>query len=211
MLICYIISIMSLLYITFTDPHSIYRSVTKTLASLCFVLIYLINTNKIDPFFLMGLVSCMLGDIFLSIEKNQQKRFMQLGIFSFLLAHCFYCLSFSNLVSYHIYDLILSLIGLIILKIISIKFDIHFGSKRTIIWTYTFLIFLMAKKAFDIFYYDPNTQTLFLALGAWLFVLSDTLLVFLYFKFKGNTLLSISNSIVYYSSLYLLILAFLES
>lgn len=149
---------------------------------------------------LLALIFCMLGDVLLGYTKNDKKVFMVPGLLSFLLAHIMYITVMNHFVGFHWFQLIFSIFGLVLLKIVTYTLDIHFGFKRYVIWLYTFIIFMTGSKALGLLY---THQNICMGIGGISFLISDFILLFLYFKYKNNKILQFSNSIIYYFAQYM--------
>ena len=204
----YWISFGLLLYTTIEPKFNKYRPIAKGVTSLLFVSIYLILNDHFDLIMLIALLCCLCGDILLAFKKNGQKRFFVSGMLAFLLAHTFFLMVMTHYAPFTLIDTIMSIIALIILKVITYKLDIHFGYKRYMIWLYAFIVVLMGNKAIDMAIFAPSAYAILLGIGGTLFVISDIVLLFLYFKYKNNLMLQLTNSCIYYLAQFLLALAF---
>ncbi|MCI5774291.1 MAG: lysoplasmalogenase [Erysipelotrichaceae bacterium] len=206
--IFYWLSFLALIYVTSSRTLQKYRIFCKALTSSLFIAVYLILNKQLDMVMLGALIACFIGDILLGYKKNGHTQYLVYGASAFLIAHLLYIYVMSQFASLQLSDTLLSIFALIILKLITYKLDIHFGSKRYIIWLYTFIVVMMGNKAFDIALTQPSLFGHMLGAGGILFVLSDFILLFLYFKFKNNLQLQLTNSFIYYLAQYLLALAF---
>lgn len=205
----YLVLFILLIYVTLNEKLFKYRFIFKLVTSFCFVIIYLVTFKKFDFFMFLALILCVCGDGFLAYIKDGKKVFMVYGMASFLLAHIMYInvmLSHSRFV---LVDSFISIIALVALKLLTLKLDMYFGAKRYIIWLYTFIIFLMVTKAIDVLVLKQDMFSLLFGIGACLFVISDIILMLLYFKFKDNKTLQITNSVVYYLAQYLMAISFM--
>lgn len=206
--ICYWISFGLLLFTTIKPKFNKYRPLAKGITSFLFILIYLVLNDHFDLIMLAALLCCFCGDVLLAFKKNGQKRFFVSGMLAFLLAHALFLMVMTYYAPFTLVDTIMSIVALIVLKIITYKLDIHFGYKRYIIWLYTFIVVLMGNKAIDMAIFAPSAYAILLGIGGTLFVISDIVLLFLYFKYKNNLLLQLTNSCIYYLAQFLLALAF---
>lgn len=108
---CYIfvflclLSLSILIYSTHTSIKN-FRLISKTLTSLCFLLIslsaYFNNANNFNYFLLIfiGLIFSFLGDLFLGINNSNSisnNTLFLCALISFSITHIFYSLSFINL------------------------------------------------------------------------------------------------------------------
>lgn len=207
--IFYMISLISLIFTTFYEKYRKYRIISKSATSFIFILLYLCAANSINLFMLAAVIFCFLGDVFLALQKNNQKTHMLHGIAAFLLAHIMYIAVMQRYVSFHFIQILWSMIGVLILKFITSQLKIELGKKKTMIYIYTFIIFLMNSLAISTFITQSNMFGYLLGIGGTLFVLSDMILLFLYFKYKNNLPLQISNSMTYYTAQYLMVISFM--
>lgn len=205
----YIISLVGLLYTTTHKHFKKYRIYTKSLTSMLFILLYLNVSKEINLFMFSAIVLCFLGDFFLALQNNDKKTHMIHGIIAFLCAHFMYISVMLSYSSFRFIQFLFPLLGLFLLKIITSKLNIELGNKKVMIYIYTFIIFLMNSQAIHIFITKCNTFGYLLGIGGTLFVISDMILLFLYFKYKNNLPLQISNSITYYTAQYLMVISFM--
>ena len=206
-IIIYWLSFSIFLYTTINKQLNKYRPITKGITSFCYVLIYLLFNHHFNIMMLMALIGCFLGDIFLAFKKINKIYFI-LGMLSFLLAHFFLLKVMIEYSPLNWLNFTMAIIALILLKIATLKLDIHFGFNRYIIWLYTFVIVLMGTKAINLAIFHSSLSTIILGIGGTIFIISDIILMLLYFKYKNNMKLQLANSYLYYFTLFLLAIAF---
>lgn len=204
----YLLSFCIFIFTTFSDKYHKYRPLTKTITSIIFVLSYLI-LDASKPLMLIALILCMLGDFFLGIIKNDKKIFMIQGLVCFMMAHIIYIYLMCQDISFKLTDLIIPIIGLLFIYFISHKLKMDLKNKALPIYLYSFIVFFMGSKALYILLYSTHSGADVFAIGGILFLISDLILLFLYFKFKNNTKLQLANSILYYLAQYLMVISFL--
>ncbi len=206
-IIIYWLSFSIFLYTTINEKLNKYRPLTKGITSFCYVLIYLLFNQHFNLMMLIALICCSLGDLFLAFKKINKIYFI-LGMLSFLLAHIFLLKLMMEYSPLNLINFSMAIIALILLKITTYKLDIHFGFNRYIIWLYTFIIVLMGSKAINLAIFHSSLSTIILGIGGTIFIISDIILMLLYFKYKNNMKLQLANSCLYYFTLFLFAIAF---
>ncbi|CEN25092.1 lysoplasmalogenase [Paraclostridium sordellii] len=213
-----LISLSILLYFTY-KPYKNFRGIFKTLTSILFVSIalvgYILNNSNFTYFLLMllGLIFSLFGDAFLIFEKGESssmsKAFIY-GVLSFSLAHIFFSAGFIYLSSFKLYTIgiafLLSFITLLILK--SIK-NVNFKGSFSYIVFYAFVISFMFSQSINLYFtgHFNNFYTIWITIGALLFVLSDLILSFNYFYKNCPKFMGVLNLLVYYIAQLLLALS----
>lgn len=207
--VLYCISLFSLIYTTFHNEFKKYRVYTKTITSLLFVLLYLNVAKVINIYMLSAVLLCLLGDFLLALTRNGEKTHMIHGIIAFLCAHFMYISAMLSHSSFAFVQFLFPLFGLFLLKTIISKLNIELGNKKTMIYIYTCIVFFMNSQAIRLLTTHFNSFGYLLGIGGTLFMISDMILLFLYFKYKNNLTLQISNSLIYYTAQYLMAIAFM--
>ncbi len=156
--------------------------------------------NKYGYLVTIGLVFCIMGDVFLMLPG---KTFIK-GLSSFLIAHLFFIAAFLTegfYITWYIL-LILGLTGTII-------FAIFFPSLNGLLWPVLFYlsaILFMAWQAIEQCVHIPAKNKTFAAIGSILFLTSDSFLAFN----KFHTSLPLSHFLIlatYYAAIYFLALS----
>lgn len=187
-----------LLFIAFIcDLYFVYsgknfeRFFTKTLLMPLLILIYFLESKKLNNFttlqlnklFLVGLIFSFLGDLFLLFKWG-----FLFGLGSFLLAHLFYIFCFRNLAKIKISNNWFVFIGLYLVSLLAFLFPYLKEMKIPVI-IYGITISTM-------FYFSLKTSKRTLILGAIFFVISDSVLAINLFV-NQSTILSILVMITY--------------
>lgn len=157
---------------------------TKSIASICFVLIALVNfiyliknykTNlSFASFMLIGLTFAMLGDIFLEIE-------FIVGAILFAIGHLFYFVAYLRIVKFSIKDLIISLCIFIpasALILFAPILDYETVVLKILCVVYALIISIMVGKSVSNFVKEKTTLNIILMIGSILFMFSDLMLLF---------------------------------
>ncbi len=162
---------------------------------------------------LAALLLCAFGDVLLGVSNmavsHPDKRFFVAGGLSFAVAHVLFVVLFSALWAMHWYDWIFPLLLLAVMLALDLKGKVRLKKLRYLAYVYTVLVGLMAWKAAGGLLYAaaPGTGAVEVCVGAMLFLISDILLLFLYFGVRRFKWLRSANLISYYMGVYLLALS----
>ncbi len=180
--------------------------ILKGAASLCFVLIGVIasSVGKNGSFaskIVAGLVCGMIGDILLNLrfvfKKNGQKFFLA-GILAFLIGHILYL---TAIVPESVHTLAGVCIGAVLaaglLTYIFKTMDVKIAFKIFGVF-YLGAVIIMTVLAIDIAVFAPSARALMYAVGAFLFMASDIVLIFNTFSGVTKFSLRITNLSLYY-------------
>ena len=177
----------------------------KTLTSICFMIITIINiyiSNAPHRYLLLfPILFCMIGDIFLAIYNRYNKCF-KLGLISFLIAHCYFVYNMCQILPFKLINIIFPIIMVIFVYILNNKQIINLKEKSTYCLIYAFFVSLLLSKAFDIYLNHFNIQAYLLLIGSILFFISEFILLFMYFK-KRTKILHLLNLLTYYLAIYI--------
>jgi len=183
----------------------------KTLTSVCFLALGVLalfysEDAKFATTVLLGLFCGLVGDIILGLRRlyrNRKKEFFLAGLFIFFLGHVLYMIAFSKFstLDLHVFLICAAVLTIIMIIVMDLS-GVNFGSTRPAVIIYTLISALLLSVTWVNVIAAFTTVNLLLALGALLFVASDFLLSFLYFK-KMNTVsmrvLKILNIAAYYA------------
>lgn len=178
----------------------------KIVTSCLFVILGVISykkgksNKKYSLYIILGLIFSMFGDTFLVIDKNQGICFY-LGVAAFAIGHVMYIIGFSSCTKFTLRDFILFVIILtpIVLTMVIGEFD--FNGMFIVIVVYAMIICFMVSKALSLTkYYSDNKKAVIMTIaGAFMFLISDIILLFLFFYTKEYMLLrEEANWIIYY-------------
>ncbi len=209
----------------------------KTISSLIFTIIACVaiaikpeNLNY-GIFFLIGMVFCVVGDIWLDLKyvhKDYDEPYTFTGIASFMISHIFYVigilLAYPEYIPWQIALAIFSALSVsIIERLISKKTGFDYGKLKGLTFVYSVVIMLtvtFALNAVNAFGWlpvlagaeMPPVMPKFLAMnmGTVIFALSDLALSIAFLKKGGNTKINVVIiHITYYVAQYLLALSIL--
>lgn len=178
----------------------------KTLTSLCFMVITMINlyisNTTCGNLLFLPILFCFIGDIFLAIYNRYNKCF-KLGLISFLLAHIFFVYNMCHILPFKFINIIFPLIMVLFVYMLNNKKIINLQEKNIYCLIYAFFISLLLSKALDIYLNIFSVQSYLLLIASSLFFISDFILLFMYFK-KRNKILHFINLLTYYLAIYFL-------
>ena len=151
------------------------KLVTKTPLSMLFLAAVLVQTHPDQWYFhllFMGLLFCLIGDIFLALPSERMFFF---GLVSFLLGHVFYVIGFMYLT--HITPLIALGTAVIfgVSAVVFLYLRPHLGEMTIPVLAYVAVISLMLSGALAVLGVPTGTQAgrIMIFVGALLFYLSD--------------------------------------
>lgn len=155
------------------------RYLTKPLLMPALALYYFVNAGSASWVMVAALAGGWLGDIFLMIpDRDEKKRFFKMGLVAFLLGHLFYVWAFlekAGLESLSLAGmagiLFFAGYGLVVFK----KLKPYMGALFVPITLYIVVIALMGICASLCLGSQPMPAALVVVLGAFIFMVSDTL------------------------------------
>lgn len=192
----------------------------KALASFGFIMVFVnasFERDLLKPFiflFLLGLVSGLLGDLFLALRplrpKEENEMLINRGILAFSIGHVFYFFGLLMISDFHNMAIVVSVSVTILVIVMSyvLKFDMK--KNRISSYIYSFLIFLMVGQTIGLSSVEGfSGGPLILMIGAILFGISDLILAPIYFKGANDKKMVILNLMTYYGAQLLIALSIL--
>ena len=187
------------------------RYFTKTLLVPLLTLFYIISVANLNGVILSALICCFLGDFFLL--WSQKKTFFIIGLLSFLMGHIFYTIAFLQTTSFlsgipkWFYFSLLPYIwyGIFILK----KLNPYLHSMKVPVIVYLNVILIMSFASFTRIWALKGLSFWLPFIGSIFFMASDSLLAFRNFKVKLSRGW-VSIMITYILAQLLIILGFLR-
>ena len=165
-------------YIDNKTMHYIFKPVSTILVLLLPVLY---AKNGLKPYknnILIGLVFCLFGDIFLMFDA-----YFVFGLASFLIGHVFFIYAFTTINGFS--RNIKTLIPLLLFSVLIFFYlKDHLGNLLIPVILYLTCIVLMAWQAINVYVWKKETSFLLIAIGACVFLVSDSVLS--YRKFIGD-------------------------
>ena len=165
------------------------------------VLIFQPSEEKYKIFILVGLLFSLIGDVFLIFPERHFTK----GLIAFLVGHIFYIFAFliPQGFNFNVWIFLpIFLLGVLYLKIILP----YAGEKALPVIIYIIIIAIMGWTALERFYSAQTIGALLAAIGAILFMLSDSILAYNKFRkqFGSAELIILST---YYTAQWLLALS----
>jgi len=192
----------------------------KALASFGFIMVFVNASFERDVLklfiflFLLGLVSGLLGDLFLALRplrpKDENEMLINRGILAFSIGHIFYFFGLLMISDFHYMAIVVSVAvtSLVIIMSYVLKFDMK--NNQIPSYIYSFLIFLMVGQAIGLSMVEGfSGGPLIIMIGAILFGLSDLILAPIYFKGVEDKKMIVLNLTTYYSAQLLIAISIL--
>lgn len=223
---CYIfvflclLSLSILIYSTHTSIKN-FRLISKTLTSLCFLLIslsaYFNNANNFNYFLLIfiGLIFSFLGDLFLGINNSNSisnNTLFLCALISFSITHIFYSLSFINLSKLFFRNFLFAImLAFILISILKCTKKINFKNMFIPVCFYALIISFMVCTSLSLvnITYLNNIYLSLIISGTVIFLISDFILAFVLFYKDCSKVVSRLNLITYYVGQILISLSIL--
>lgn len=172
----------------------------KCLSSLFFIATavssYKKNSSNTNFFVLMllGLVFSLGGDVFLVFD------IFIFGVASFGIGHIMYSVGYCKMTKISLGDILIFLV-IIIPTLLTISFGkFEFNGMKIPVTLYAIIISFMVSKSLSMlkFYSSSKKPVLLMISGSVLFLISDWILLFLFFYPNASPVLGPMNSILYY-------------
>ncbi len=181
LLILIVISVICTIVSSYTDIE-IMHYIFKPLSTILVILLpVLYAKNGLKPYkniILIGLVFCLIGDIFLMFDT-----YFIFGLASFLIGHVFFIYAFASIRGFSWN--VKTLIPLVLVAgLIFFNLKDHLGDLLIPVILYVTCIVLMAWQAINVYVWKKEYGFLLIAIGASLFLVSDAVLS--YRKFIGD-------------------------
>ncbi|MEG0778634.1 MAG: lysoplasmalogenase family protein [Oscillospiraceae bacterium] len=185
----------------------------KTATSITFLLVAFIFASHGDHlkellWYLPAFLLCFCGDVLLgNFHKTSKQGFFIAGLVSFLLGHLAFIYNFAQLQPLMAVDFIIPVLTLgIVFGLTKLK-DMDIGKMTPAVYVYAFFIALLLSKSLHLLLSFGGLKMLLLASGSLFFLLSDMLILFLYFYKKQHIAVHVFNLATYYLAMFLLALS----
>lgn len=215
LLLIYSIPVGFLLYTLINKKYRKNFLCFKIVCSSCFLVISflcaiggsgLVNYLYVFPAFFM----CFAGDILLGFfNLNKRKKFFILGLLFFLTGHIFFLTFYCRIVQLHVVDVIFPICAVLVLPFFIHKRKMVIGKLKPFVFIYAFFVSFLFSKSMLLFLKLHTLQTGLLACGSFLFMISDLLILFLYFYRNRRWITHGLNLATYYYGMFLLALSLL--
>ncbi len=159
---------------------------------------------------LPGYILCFCGDAFLGIyNRSSNKKFLMTGLFSFLFGHVVFVTSFWVLQELSLFDFAFPVVFVLITVWITNQKSMFLGKLKPYVYLYSFFVSMMFGKSVLLVLEVISMQRVLLACGATLFLISDYMILFLYFYKHRAWCVHGINVTTYYYGMFLLALSLL--
>lgn len=207
----YVLSFGMLMIVTFIDRFKKYRIYIKLLTSLGFLVIATLSAiegdnRKLYVIMMLAFIFCFVGDGLLAItDDKDNKKYLVAGMISFLLAHLSFIIAFQRFAGISIYEFIIPILVLILTERLTHLKDMQVGNMYGYVLVYSFVVSFLFSKSIAVLYTVGLTSgTLLVVMGAGLFLLSDGIIMFLYFYKRKYKMIRFFNLLTYYAATYFL-------
>ncbi len=214
----YAIAFAVLIFTAYSKRCFQYYTAAKSVTSLAFIALafaaYWEGGKQHSAYFyglLPCLVLCLAGDVLLGLANNKGKlfsRYFLRGVIAFMLAHIGFCVVFSALSPFHWYDLVLPAILLVVTGFCARSQHFKLHRMKLPVMAYSLFVGLMCARGFSAAFAIASPQkSLLLMIGSALFLLSDGVILLLYFYLRPRKILRFLNLATYYVGLFCIALS----
>lgn len=216
LIICYSIAFILLMFSCYWQPFKKYHVLCKCAASMFFLVTAIYGGIK-NPggnvFWELfpALLFCFLGDYFLAKKsENKAKKNFMCGLLSFLIGHCLFLVGLSFYEPSNVYVFLLPFAGVLLtFGLLHLKKMVVGSFKRPVLM-YAYFVSALFFKCAQIFLHGDGSLFYFLILaGGALFMVSDIIILFLYFYQTRYGIIKFLNLFTYYAATFLLALSIL--
>jgi uncharacterized membrane protein YhhN len=162
----------------------------------------------------LGLISGMIGDIVLDLKTlypGSASMYQHAGMVAFLIGHVFYLSALIIAFGFNWIPLVLAVvIGLTIILVSTLILKVDFKEHTVDSYLYSFFLsYMMTQACYAAVIRGFTASTLLLAAGSVLFLLSDILLIGIYYQGKDTKAHIVMNHVLYYTAQYSIALSIL--
>lgn len=148
---------------------------------------------------------CFFGDLFLGFHYMiQKKKLFLAGILTFLMGHILFLAVFLQIQPLSVWDFLFPVCAIGITAAVTAKRHMVLGALRPYVYVYSFFVAMLFAKSVHIFLAMPQTGSMMRAAGAGLFLMSDFLILYLYFYERHPWSTHGWNLALYYYGMFLL-------
>ncbi|MEG1741525.1 MAG: lysoplasmalogenase family protein [Acetivibrio sp.] len=160
---------------------------------------------------LPGFIFCFLGDFFLAKkERKESKQDFLLGLGSFLAGHILFLRGLSFLQPWSAETVLVPFVGVIVAFFLMKRKNMEAGEFKIPIMVYSYFVTALFVKCAQIALKGPGSLFfILLFLGGLFFLISDIIILFLYFYKKKYGIMKFLNLFTYYTATYILGIAIL--
>lgn len=213
--VIYTIPVCLLLYTLIHKSARKYYVPVKTMASIAFICLAVfcgVTGNHLGMMAQMmpAFVMCLCGDVFLGFYNGvKNKKLFLGGVATFMLGHICFIGVFVRMQRLSWIDFLFPICAIGITVLVTYAKKMFLGKLRPYVYTYSFFVAMLFSKSLHIMTEAPTAQTICLAIGATLFLISDFLILFLYFYDKRPWSTHGWNLATYYYGMFFLAVSLL--
>lgn len=207
--LCYFTSLSCLIGISYSPLKQKYYGISKAMTSLLFVVIAFLTMKKqVNWSWMLAFLFCFMGDVILGLDEKKEQSFCFIGgLSAFVIGHVLFVYTFHQSVPLQgintIFPFVMSCFVFFLMRLPQFRVQ----GKRVAIVVYAFIISLLLVKGVEM--YVLNRSYLKIMIGTFCFLLSDLILLFLYFYRPQYKILKFLNLITYYTAVFLLAISIL--
>lgn len=235
LLVLYSIPFTFLMLATVNLKYKKYYVIVKIINSIAFIAVstfcaYYGENIKTLVYLLPALILCLIGDVVLgfynaSIESDVKvdelspgetntkvtgKTFLFImGLLTFAFGHICFIYAFSRMQKLTWVDLVFPIFAIFITIGLTRLDEMNTGKCTILITAYSFMVAMLFSKSMHIVLVQFSVQNLLLSIGATLFLISDTFILFLYFYEKKYKAVHVINLTTYYYGMFFIGLSLL--
>lgn len=211
---CYVAAFVLLILSCYVERFHKYHLFFKCLNSMLFLLIAVYGMTRVTDDIIFwrlfpAFCFCFLGDFFLArkLEAKAEKNFVY-GLASFLAAHCLFLIAFSFLEPSTFFVFLLPVLGVFLTMILMNLKKMVVGKFKKPVLVYSYFVTALFVKCGQLYLLENDRLfNKLVFLGGTLFLVSDMIILFLYFYQTKYKVVRFLNLFTYYSATYFLALA----
>ena len=187
LLVCYAVAFVFLIVTTYCTNLQPYRILAKFTISTTFIIIgiYCALASDDPKYYAMlfpAFFLCLVGDVLLAFKDAAgSKKYLLYGMAAFLLGHVGFVLAWNILTPMHIYEVIFPVCAVIITFFVLHMRKMDAGNMRIYAIVYSFFVAFLFSKGTAVLVHNPGNGSLLIFFGSLLFLISDAIILFLYF------------------------------
>lgn len=213
LLALYTIAFVVLMRTCYRDDAKKYYTLAKFVNSALFIWVAtygMLRSGDSEWYYslLPGLMMCLVGDVVLGIGSSKKSNNWFLGgLGSFLIGHILLVWAFSKVQPISGCDFIVPAVMVLITWGLSCMKGMNVGKLLPYVLVYSFFVALTFAKSLNMVLSVGSVRNGLLCIGTLLFLISDAIILFLYFYKKKHYLVGFFNLLTYYYGMFLIALS----
>lgn len=203
----YMLMFVLLMVTVYCEKAKKYYLVTKTGTSFVFLSSALLTMSQHQKplIWLLGFIGCFIGDVLLAMKEKGVPKYFVPGLLAFLFGHIFFILRMKQVHPFIGIELLFSLLAILLAHYLMKLEHMDVKQMHLPIYVYAFIVSLLFVKAIFIMIYVHQYQFTGIILATFMFLLSDFILLFIYFYQKKWKPLIFINLLFYYLAVMVLV------